>query len=427
MGLVANVLGTAARWSFFRSKKSRARKVTPASAIHGAPATKTDPTEREGLVPRALWAAESGANLLDRLVATARGNFPSFAHSISVACRGGPEADLRRIWYLTCAAAFGRYRNRARGVQSAMLEATWDVTGKACSITIGYENNGLATLIDSGLGIVQRGPDQVTVGGSWPAWAWTKGQVVAAAAGGGVLGGLLRILRPDAFGGGVVVGGALAGAGAGLAPMLGAFGLAPGTLPGFWSPVLYNCGTSGVSYPVAIFLGSDKGIINPVRELPRNDGTFLPWRRVLPRTLAAVSFGSALALSGRVPLLPDDGRIITTGEKRDPRVQNPKPQIDGLSRNTLVSLVSQALQQPCLLPTPVPCSSVIPQAAGSPGLFVYPPGGGTALVADDNTALSRIVDLPAGAAGAVSAGTVNPAIGPDGYPLMAATALNLRQ
>lgn len=432
MGIVSNFLGAAARFTAWRSgRKGKVRKASAGSAIHGAPAAHADaPPPMQ--THEKLWAAESASNLLDKLWATADGKCASFVHSISVAVRGGPEADLRRIWFLACAAAFGRYRNRAQGFPVSSLEATWDVTGKACSITLGYVLNGsfnsvgnATGITDSGLNVVQRGPDQVTVGGSWPTFSYTFAQSTVSA-GRSIVGGLIKALVSVAnpFGTEVpglvsVSNGIFAGV---LQGITGAFGLSASAPIAPWTSVFYRCG-SAAPIPLVLFTGSGKSTINPVRELPRQGGIFLPWRRVMPGN-GGGDFGSTRSGAFRVPQLPDDGRLITTGEKRDPRVQNPKPQIDGLSRNSLVSLVSQTLQQPCLLPTPVPCS--ILQSAGSSGLQVYPPGNGLVGVEVDNSNLQRIVDLPTGAAGSVSTASLPAGVGPDGYPSLPATVVNFR-
>ena len=365
-------------------------------------------------INQGLWAFQSSGDLAEKLFGFAEGVLPHFSHTISVAARGGPESDLRRIWYLCCAAAFGRYRNRAFGVQGAVFEATWDVTGKACSVTIGYRNNGLlgAASTDasaSGLGLLQRGPDQVTLGASWPRFLWTDNQIVAA---------------PTAvIGGGIRVAGVI-----GPAPLPTVdFNRYITTASPFaaWSVVLATC-SPGAGWPLAPFGGTGKNYINILREIPRAGVAF--WRRVMPTGIggSAALTGSIRVAGVGVPMLPDDGRIITTGEKRDPRVQNPKPQLDGLSRNSLVSLVSQALQNPCILPTQVPCSSVIPQPLGSPGVYLYPPGFGVDSRPDDNVALQPLDTFSAARFNSAGSSIPNLAIGPDGYPTPPSTAPNLR-
>jgi hypothetical protein len=68
------------------------------------------------------------------------------------------------------------------------------------------------------------------------------------------------------------------------------------------------------------------------------------------------------------PVLPDDGRLITTRAKLDANAQNPKPPV---SNAMLVALVSNALAEPCYLPPGPPAghqlSNPIPRRVYSPG------------------------------------------------------------
>lgn len=326
-----------------------------------------------------LFAVDLATGMMGKLYAKVSGLMPAFSHAISVSIRGGPEADLRRIWYLCLAAAFGRYRNRVLGVQQVHLDATWDITGKACSVTIGYVNNGFIDRLSeftseskvfpiegSALGFLQRGPDQVTIGGNWPDFALTLTQQSFSVFGVRVRGGALAAGR------------AFVGTAAEIAKLLklqsDVSRINTNPLAGDnWAVVIGTCGTAPLL--LQVFAGSGSQQPDVFRELPRINGalTYLPWRRVWPNgQLGLIGLGSTQSLR-IAPNLPDDGRLITTGEKLDPRVQHPRPQIDGVGRSSTMALVSQALNQPCFIAAAPPCP-VIP--LGSPGLRVYPAGQG---------------------------------------------------
>lgn len=378
-----------------------------------------------------VWIAESALNMAETIKSKFDGNLPSFAHTISVAVRGGPEADLRRIWYLCLSAAFGRYRNRALSVQQVQLEATWDITGKACSVTIGYSTSGLVDQVSrlasntlalptvaTGIGLIQRGPDQVTVGGNWPAFMFTHTQrtnVSQTATNISMIGGLL--LNPVA-----------------AIPLLvtvprllrlqdTSFQINTDTAGSDWTYQQGSC-SSRAPLPLQIFGGSGGLRPDVFRELPRIRmlDTLLPWRRVLPNGQnTTVSFGSVQSFTGKIPVLPDDGRLITTGEKLDPRAQNPRPQLDGIGRSSAIQLVTQALQSPCFLVAPPPCA-VAP--LGSPGIRLYPAGQGTKLLGLNDDSITAAIQPSTdestsggfwGNASAIIAALTGRFRGPDGY------------
>jgi hypothetical protein len=313
-----------------------------------------------------LWKFESRWNLADRMSGIIGEAFPGFEGAITVRVVGGPDADIRRVWYLTLATAFGRYRNGLVGRRNhLMMTGTWDVTGKACQVELFYHTrafdqfsgettpgadlfspiamDGAGALVlggvvgdprvastaavdptDSATGFIQRGPEQLTVGGGLP--------------------------NSFRFG----------------------FGL---FTPGFetsndpppnWSspaPVCVPLGGGARTNPFsAIAVVRMPDIF---REFPlfnrRGDGKFLavgypsavlaPFRDVIPRE-AVVTPNRA----GNIAL-PDENRVITTGEKNDPSVQPPSPPIDGRSRGSLMSMVAQALQRPCFQPEGVACTT----------------------------------------------------------------------
>lgn len=312
-----------------------------------------------------LWTAQTGIDLFSRLSTLVGENTSSFVHTITVSVFGGPHADLRRCWYLACAAAFGRYRNRVRGLGQASLDATWDVTGKSVMVTIGYINSGFVELLPqvprSGLEIFERGaelgralrrkivggapvaveppvgviplgkgrtelsarqflqvgPDQVTVGAGWPDFLSMQRR--------GGVGPDERIPKDDG-----------------------------GTLGD-------RCNDHDTFGPITIV--SENPSIEVLGEMPDEfaNGVSAPWGRVVPHTRASDTTSSyrTYAETGDGsgdPTLPDDGRLITTGEKRNPKVQPPKPILDGKSRMTIVDLIHAALHDPCYAPEALPCS-----------------------------------------------------------------------
>lgn len=319
-----------------------------------------------------LWAYDSQWSIASRLTGLIGDNTPSFIHAINVSVIGGPQADLRRVWFLACAAAFGRYRNRVKGVGQANLDAVWDVTGKSVSVSIAYINSGfsnvLANVFRSGatpliggpallLGVVnilgggfttgpgrtavagtgrtqlsatqfiQVGPDQVTVGGGWPDF-------------------MQQGSSPN-----------------------------PATIPADLPPQDEMCEADRGR---VLKFGKNPAV-DVTGEVPiRKSGDLLvPWGRVGPVGLNTVhpaatrGFSSNLLILGNRIALPDDGRLITTGEKLDPRVQPPKPVIDGKSRMSVVAAIHAALHAPCYAPESVGCSV---QPLYTPGLRVYPAG-----------------------------------------------------
>lgn len=369
------------------------------------------------------WGLNAALDMATRLSAKADELTPSFVHTVSVTAQGGPTTDMRRLWYLVLAAAFGRLRNRVRGIQQTDMDATWDITGKACSVTVGYYNTGLigaATRtaskdggLSSPLALIHRGPDQVTVGGSWPSWLQaTTTQSNGATAAFGLIGGVISDLRQK-----------LGVAGPGIRQLIGVTSTnnpdAPGLiLPPQWTPVfeIEGPGPPDILIKFVQNFNSNRGVFVETPVGLSTDSQFLPWSRMVPIGGSAVGrFGSRTNTATQLPTLPDDGRVITTGQKLDPRVQNARPPLDGKSRASLVQLVAAALGNPGLLPSSPPGGFV---PLGSPGLYVYTPGQG---LENDRSNFGRFtqavndVDVDSGVD--VNPGPAVAPITPDGFTI----------
>lgn len=347
------------------------------------------------------WSLDSVFNLSDRIVDKVSGwTVPSFVGSVTVSVKGGPHADIKRVWYLACAAAFGRTRNTYGGGDrrdtfvTHELAGMWDVTGKVCQIEIAYSTaiidnlvapakapggpgpgvramvNGVAIIAAVNptrrpMNYVKRGPEQLTVGGVWPDW-------------------MRR--RPLAFDPNVSTwrGAACGAAGPGI-----------GTL------------RTVTAVP--------KNYADVFREYPVVNGDafgFYPFTLTQPPGLNAL-FGVQLGAEGEFTL-PDSNRVITTAHKDNPRVQPPGPPLDGRSRSNLLGLIAQTLQSPCFLPTQPACTAV---PNGDAGVYVPGPGGG----------IDRSVDFSAVGLGRFLTRNTNavdtlPGAGADGTPASLATA-----
>ena len=380
-----------------------------------------------------LWARQTALDLFTRYTgASPQDWLNSQTHAISVAVKGGPEADLRRTWYLCLAILFGRYRNSGvRTIQGGMFEAEWDITGKAVSASLVYSTSGTGGLAAGSLRAhVQRGPDQVTVGGSWPAMFTTLSQTAAP-----VINALPALADWGVFG---LSGMLVSRLTPGFQPPKAAteIVITPTTGTLHASPWILASGEVGCnpaaapSVKIIRFGGFNGRIASVYREIPRSgDGgntIRLPWRRVVPDAMRDASYstqGTGLfsPSSVQLPALPDDGRLITTGEKYDPRVQNPRPPIDGVSRGSLVALVAQALNQPCFLTAAPPCGLVpLGTNAEAPGLRVYPAGQGGKITVKNGVFQSveqaQIDALPGVLLGQEGSPQFEPATrGPDGY------------
>jgi hypothetical protein len=319
---------------------------------------------------------DAAFNLAGRVFTAAGSFFSEFQGAITVRVVGGPHADIRRIWYLALAAAFGRYRNRTDdSLASIAYQGTWDVTGKAVQIEIAYTLSRFnqaafsktrpsafeaqdgtiydygdhfpnsapevkAFLVDpsaSAYTYIQRGPEQLTVGAHLPHWLQNRDRT------------------------GPVV---------------------QGNDKNAWQGP--ECAKGRPVNPEKVFVHSTAlvGMRGVNREWPRGNNRYAGFFTGYPyRVMTPVSDRGATGLTrDRVAKidqegdinLPDDGRVITTADKTDPLVQPPQPPSDGSSRSSLVALVAQALTQPCMLPPSPPCTRV--HRGGTSGRFVWHPG-----------------------------------------------------
>lgn len=319
------------------------------------------------------WTIDSILGKINALV-------DSFTHVISVKVVGGPAADLRRCYYLACAAAFGRFSRATTRVQGSYFEmsCSTDVTDKSVTITLGY-NTGLmgdiarATLLNKArtpLDVMFDGPDQVTVGRGWTAPFFTArgaGSRYAGVtpdtriSGGGVK--TIAVTTPYDVPDGITLGGGTTSIRIDLARNV-------------WQvdqPEVLRL----PRVPVAVFrpFALEAAETDVLRELPTEPATsdrrrIFYLRRVVPKTHTPYTVVATNA-TARVPVLPDDGRLITTGETRDFRVQPPRPPVDGIARGSLLAMTIQALTEPGFLPQ-LPRLTTVPLATG--GYYLNAPG-----------------------------------------------------
>lgn len=287
-----------------------------------------------------LWGAEARWNLAERALGTLKDVvLPTAVHAISVSVVGGPAADLRRVWYLALAASFGRYRRSTiRGAYSLQIKAVWDITGKAAGITLAYATTtigdqalssaaallpalrvgtagalaGLALVAEGGritdgvAQLFQRGPDQWTQGGDWPNALLTPEQLLSR----------------------------ITGSARGPAVEHTAWAVTDGADV---RTTRYRAFT-GPNETGMIDREVAGGADNPGVPYPK-----LPYSKVNPDSTAGNNTAETDLTADDPPQLPDYNRIITTGYKMDPAVQPPRPPGDGLSRGSLVQLVTAAL------------------------------------------------------------------------------------
>ncbi len=361
------------------------------------------------------WVAEGAFGLFERAVTALWSHVPVFTHAVSVSVAGGPNADLRRCWYMACAAAFGRIkRSPALKGGSATMEATWDITGKIAKIELMYqiakmaysedqprptdtgrnileffERNlpaGAVPLVpaivggvligpaagggfgrarfsptDSPLALIQLGPDQITVGGGWPGFLMYPNQ-----------GNVRRPVIPE-----------------------GLFITEPAVVANPYVAIPLTRVSPGAA-------ATGGGFGDLMREWPtgvRGLVDFCPYQIVVPGGRGVTdSFTGSDAARRSAPTLPDDGRVITTGEKHKRSVQPPKPCVDGATRSSVIALIAAELASPCFLP-PSPEGSDNPLF--SSGARIYPAGEAAAdgaslpygIVSDRINAASRPGDL----------------------------------
>ena len=314
---------------------------------------------------RAALRAQNQA-AMERLV-TRLGEYANgFAHSISVAVKGGPGADLRRCYYLACAAAFGRFRNGVSVVLNHEFQTHWDITAKLVQVTVSYTCGGTTGLVNSvtqsvsttPIDVIQRGPDQLTIGSSWPRFLKSlTGPVNQAAVSDTVMSGGVPIQ----------VGGVPISQIAGAATQVGA--KADGRVS--WvvdQRVLRVKPLTPITVlaPWAALLRPD-----PLREEGRKVGIgrFQYTMRVIaPAGQPNAQQFTQGTLAGTVAL-PDTGRVITTGETDSPLVQPPRPPVDGISRGSLIDITIAALATPGVL-ADSPLVTAVPVSSTG----YYPPG-----------------------------------------------------
>lgn len=332
-----------------------------------------------------LWKMQGYAGVATGIA----GKFlPGFDGAITVGVAGGPEADMRRIWYLACAAVFGRYRNvPVTQFQQVEFASSWDLSMKTVTVTLSYKSNPMASLIaevavptliatvaGGGLGsklmavagaaisvelvakylapgsaadgspakdawaYLHRGPEQLTIGDTWPIWASRGGSPNNAAAT-GVANWTMNSVPPQT---------------------VQKFAV----LPVQWRNTAnvvrefpYMTGDIATGYPY--------GFCAPAATKPgfSSDGS-------------SGRAGVADMTNGAVPALPDAGRIIMSVDKRDIRVQPPQPPLDGSTRGSIVELVVQALHAPCYLPKAPANQGAVTAGAG---LYAYSGFGGATL------------------------------------------------
>lgn len=347
--------------------------------------------------------------LFDRVANFTKGIIPGFQHGIQVVVTGGPQSNIRRIWYLAVSACFGRLRNRVLTALTPMtMEAVWDISNKAVSIEVVYCTNALMAVeraIDPGLNLgpntlndpqscavamLLRGPEQLTVGGRWSS----------------------AFDPPPAS--------MTLGTGFGSAPFL-LPGLQPEWIARITTTVCpqHEEGEQVTIFPLGVVDREVKVPINILHELPDGNAiqrsahvlnvAFYPFRVVTAHNATKHGMTALVLSSNRYPSLPDQGRVITTAEKLDVRVQPPKPPYDGSSRTGLLALVAQAIQQPCYLPTSPPCTT---NTAAQPGVFInFTPFAGDAYP----TTLAALWSNKT-KQGLLASWPLDPEQGPDGYP-----------
>lgn len=350
-----------------------------------------------------IWQTLGRFQLIGQAYDLIRAALPAFDHSIQVSVTGGPDADIRRIWYLCVSAVYGRFRNRVRTAAVPIsMDVTWDISGKAVMMELAYHANALTNgfSVDNpsswaddpgscGAAFLARGPEQLTVGGEWNTLF-------------NPLNARIARVRPP---------------GRGERPL--------------WVAKITHTGCIGTGgddgvvakYAVAT-RDSDNRKIRVLSELPIGGLAKIPGMGRVINVLEAKEYaykihfptvsggliGPTSAVTGgeSLPRLPDHGRVITTNESRDPRVQPPKPPTDGSTRCSLLALVAAELQTPCFLPQAPPCTK---NPAGGSGLFVQRP--------DDPTSAEPVDMADLWSQRTRFDGTWPLAVeqGPDGYPL----------
>ncbi len=305
--------------------------------------------------------------VVNRLVSSLREYANGFSHSISVVVKGGPGADLRRCYYLACAAAFGRFRNGVSVVLSHEFQAHWDITGKMVQVTAAYTTGGTTGLINSinqakgitPIDVIQRGPDQLTLGSSWPRF----------------LKSLTGIAKQTPVANVVMRGGMPVELEESLTQAVGA---AIQQLPAANNLEQWRLDQRVLRIKPLVPLTTLQpwvvvGGADVLRELGRPVG--LGILRYTMQVIAPIGKSARqefhFGLANGTVSLPDAGRVITTGEVRSPLVQPPRPPMDGISRGDIIAVTVAALGSPGILADlrPIDTDGVPIASTG-----YYPPG-----------------------------------------------------
>jgi len=327
------------------------------------------------------------ASAVQRMAEIAWNAADIFLHSISVKVRGGPAADLRSCYYLALAAAFGRFGRSYTRISGSYFEmgCHTDVTHKEVTVTIGHRTSMWGDLIrgQRGFGkagyrtpqdVMYEGPDQVTIGAGW------AGPFVAGSGQGYNPNPTLNVGQGFAQSGGdgstlrVSASQTVATGSKTETPQSAALG--PTNVQWLLLDSELDLGEiQRITQPFSENVLRVTQEVDPFRELPvERSGTQASYLR---RWYSLKANRTPYVLTGRtdanqMPVLPDDGRLITTGETLHPYVQPPKPPVDGVSRGGLLDLVAQTLSRPGYLPARPPVTLDGPVATG--GVFVRQPG-----------------------------------------------------
>ena len=323
-----------------------------------------------------------------------------FSHAITVTVQGGPKASLRRCWFLCVAAVFGRRARAVEAVWGETMNAQWDITGKSVTCTLAYTTGSMNdpwTNFDTQHpgAMLQRGPDQVTIGGGWSRAYMTLNQQTMS------FFGLNKGLDRARMVGGQLVfdpttplnslPGELTDP-----TTLNKLGVAPGAVYTTSVGQLYAvsldpaAGAEGWRIdkpPVDALQPRPIALVQPFTVVQTNNALSEMPVRITGSSTEALPYqahkpesaGPGLVYvfrggdTGIVPRLPDDGRVITTGEKLDRRVQPPRPPVDGTSRGHLLVMVAAALSSPGQLVPAPPNYPDNTESLAAEGLFMWPP------------------------------------------------------
>lgn len=332
-------------------------------------ATRTEVRNANSVWERGALRQQNIATL-DRMIGQLVSWANGFTHSISVAVTGGPGADLRRCYYLACAAAFGRFRNGVTTVLYHEFSSHWDVTSKTVVVTVAYATGATTAFINAigqakgttPIDVIQRGPDQLTLGSSWPRFLKSlTGLVEQTPVSNVVMRGGMPVTLPE--------------------ETVQVLGAAIQTLPAANNLEQWRLDQRVLRIkplvpittlqPWVVIGGADV-----LRELGRPAGFGI--LRYKMRVIAPVGKSGqqefVFGFRNGTVALPDAGRVITTGEVRSPLVQPPRPPVDGISRGDIISVTIAALGSPGVLAelpdidvngVPVASTGYYPQGAES--------------------------------------------------------------